>query len=395
MPPVISSAHVSSPRATVSRATQPRATAPHANLSRWPLLTTLALIASAPLPAPASADIVVDGERVEVVDMHLHPGHYANIASTGRRFITESLPPFARLYAPALLETLLDPYGEHVGIREQTEMAGVDHAVLYAVYTPRSTGFYTNEELEEVLSDPRNTTAGGRPWAYGFVSVNFEDFAEPGVAESRYAALSSYFEQRPDLFLGIKLAHAHQGVRFDDEAFLGVYEVAARHGVPVLLHTGFSPFPGTRTEAEYYDPQGLAAVIEAYDGDHGMPRVDFVLSHVGQGDPRAVRRCLDLAETHDNVWLEISALGRPFLLDEMGRRAMSTEPQYPMVFAEVLSRGLVDRTLFASDGPQFSGMVRGYVQRMVAGMQEAGFDLDAIRAVMSGNFHSLYLQSRP
>ena len=205
-------------------------------------------------PCSARADIEIDGQRVEVVDMHLHPGNYAHIAPNGRQFISESLPPFARMYAPALIDTLLSPYGEHVGIRAQTEMAGVDHAVLLAVYTTRTTGFYDNSELESVLLDARNVAADGMPWAWGMVSVNYENFLDAGVSESRLAALASFFDARPDLFIGIKLAHAHQAVRFDDEAYLGVYDVAARAGVPVLLHTGFSPFPGAQREPEYYDP---------------------------------------------------------------------------------------------------------------------------------------------
>ena len=56
-------------------------------------------------------------------------------------------------------------------------------------------------------------------------------------------------------------------------------------------------------------------------------------------------------------------------------------------------RGLAAQTLFATDGPQFSGMVRSYVQRMASGMREAGYSLEQIRSVMSGNFRRLYLQS--
>ncbi|UJR81954.1 amidohydrolase family protein [Sandaracinus amylolyticus] len=351
-------------------------------------LATTLILAAITIASDARAEIEIDGERVEVIDMHLHPGHYANMATEGRRFITESLPPFARMYAPALIETLLDPYGEHVGIRAQTEMAGVDHAVLFAVYAPRSTGFYTNEELERVLDDPRN--AG---WAWGMVSIDYEGFLDEGVAQPRLDALASYFERRPDLFVGIKLAHAHQAVTLDDTRYLGVYDVAARFGVPVLLHTGFSPFPGTQTDPAYYDPEGLESVVTAYDGAHGMPRVDFVLSHVGQGDPRAVEHALALAEAHDNVWLEISALNRPFLLDDEGEPIASTEPQYPAVLRSIRARGLVERTLFATDGPQFSGMVRSYVQRMVLGMREAEYSLGEIRRVTSGTFSRLYLQS--
>jgi predicted TIM-barrel fold metal-dependent hydrolase len=193
---------------------------------------------------------------------------------------------------------------------------------------------------------------------------------------------------RPDLFIGIKLAHAHQLVALDDEAYLGVYDVARETGVPVLLHTGFSPFPGAEDDPAYYDPHHASAVVEAY------PDVDFVLSHIGQGDARAVAHALDLAETHDNVWLEVSALGRPVLIDEQGEPASTTEPQYPAVLAAIRARGLVTRTLFASDGPQYSGSVRSYLDRIRSGMVDAGYSDAEIAAVLGGNFMRLYLPVR-
>jgi hypothetical protein len=158
-----------------------------------------------------------------------------------------------------------------------------------------------------VLLDPGSAGPDGR-FAWGLVSVNFDDWTAP-VASERLRIVEAYLTARPDLFIGIKLAHAHQGVAFDDPAYQGIYEVAARQGVPVLLHTGFSPFPNSRTTPEYYDPDALEAVVSAFDGDHGLPRVELVLSHVGQGDGRAVNHALALAEAHDNVSLELSALG--------------------------------------------------------------------------------------
>lgn len=348
--------------------------------------TAVALLAG----ARAEASIVVEGRTIEVIDMHLHPGRYAQVAEAGKPFLVESLPPFARLHAPALFDAILDPWRPHVGVRAQTTIAGVDHVVLYAVYTHETSGYFTNSQLEDVLLDPRNVAPDGEPWAWGFASVNFFDGYEAEAAE-RLAALSSFFAAHPKLFRGIKLAHAHQAVAFDDEKYLGVYDVAAKHGVPVLLHTGFSPFPNTKTDPRYYDPLGLEAVVTSYDGAHGMPRVEFVLSHVGQGDARARRHALELAEKHSNVFLEISALNRPLLLDEEGESVASGDPQYPAVLAAIKARGLVDRTLFATDGPQFPGMVQGYVEKMVSGMKTAGYDLDEIEAVMSGNFRRLYL----
>lgn len=341
------------------------------------------------VPCAARADVEVEGRRIEVIDLHLHPGSFGRLARTGRSFIVNGLPPFARLYAPALIDRLLDPYAPHVGIRAQADWAGVDRVLLFAVYTSETTGYFENEALDALLGDPRNTR-GDEPWAAGLASIDFTDWDTPGTPARRLSALESWLEAHPDRLVGIKLAHAHQAVTFDDPAYLGVYDVAARRGVPVLLHTGFSPFPGTQTDPAYYDPQGLTAIVEAYDGAHGMGRVEFVLAHVGQGDARAVEHALALAATHDNVWLELSALDRPLLIDEAGAPIDATEPQLPWVVARIRERDLVERTVFATDGPQFSGMVRRYVGRVIEAMQGAEYDLDQIEAVMGGNARRLF-----
>lgn len=338
--------------------------------------------ASAIPPTPTGIDLG-DGQRAAVVDMHLHPGDYATMAATGKAFIAANLPPELQLYAPDLLDRLSDPFAEHVGIAEQTALAGVGHAVLFAVYAPRSTGIFTNEQLLAVLDDPRNVTAGGVPWAWGMASLDFEGWSD-AVAPMRLAELRQLLSARADRLIGIKLAHAHQHARLDDAAYHGVYAIAAELDVPVLLHTGFSPFPGTATEPGYYDPSHLASVLATY------PDVDFVLSHVGQGDARAVAHALDLAAAHDRVWLELSALGRPLLVDKDGDPVSSAEPQYPSVLSAIRERGLVGRALFASDGPQYSGAIRGYLAKLLAGMRDAAYTPDEIGAVLSGNFERLY-----
>jgi hypothetical protein len=332
---------------------------------------------------PPQTHVEIDGRSISVIDMHLHPGNYKTMAPTGKAFVTGNLPEPLQIYAPELLDRLSDPWSEHVGIVEQTVIAGVDHAVLFAVYAAHSTGTFSNEELLAVLDDPRN--AG--PWAWGLASIDFDDWT-PAVAETRLAGLHDLLVSRPDRLIGIKLAHAHQGVALDDDAYLGVYKIADETNVPVLLHTGFSPFPGTQVDPRFYDPSHLDKVLAMY------PDVDIVLSHVGQGDARAVAHALDLAATHEHVWLEVSALGRPLLISASGDPVTTTEPQYKTVLASIRERGLIGRTLFASDGPQYSGAVRGYVRKIVDGMHDAGYSVDEIEAVMSGNFKKLFRRAR-
>lgn len=350
--------------------------------------TLVLLLTFAASSAPATAEIERGGGTVEVIDMHLHPGSFARFSPEGREFIIGSLPPFVRAYAPSILNILSDPWTEHIGIRAQTEMAGVDQAVLYAVYAPETTGVFSNRELQQVLTDPRNRRPDGSPWAYGFASIDFTELtADAAEAERRLSALGSYIEAAPELFIGIKLAHTHQGVALDDEAYFGVYDVAAAHDVPVLLHTGFSPFPGTVDEPSHYDPSWLETIVAERDD------VTFVLSHVGQGDARATAAALDLAAAHANVYLEISALGPPLRIDAEGNEVEGEGSQLPGVMAAIAARSLQEKTFFASDGPQSSGKVRAYLGEVVEAAERSGWTEDQIRGLLADNFRRVYLDA--
>ena len=281
-----------------------------------------------------------------------------------------------------------------MGIKEHLRSAGVAHGVLLATYTHHTVGYTPNRLVEAMLDDPRNVNSDGSRWGWGMASLNFEDYEVEGVSEARLAALASYFQARPDLFIGIKLAHAHQAVSFDDPTYLGVYDIAAEFGVPVLLHTGFSPFPHSMTEPHFYDPASLEAVVAAYDGDHGAPRVDFVLAHAGQGDARAIEHSLQLAERYDNVWLELSAIHRPLLIGSEGEEVDDATPMHPYVLGEIKARGVIDRAIYATDGPQFFGKSQSYLKKLVDTMLELDYTHDELAAVLAGNFYTCFDPAR-
>lgn len=332
------------------------------------------------------------GKSLGIVDMHLHPGFFGRIPIAAKSLFANSVPPFMKAHLPAVASHGLDPWAPDLGIHAQTMLAGVNHAVLFAVYTQKTTGFFSNEDLEEILTDPRNQAADGLPWAFGFASIDFDGYlkadgtVDEDRAASRLRALSGYLERRRDLFIGIKLAHAHQGVAFDDRRYLGVYDVAAQFGVPVYLHTGFTPFPGGQNKPAFYDPSNLENTITNY------PSVKFVLGHVGQGDPAAVEHSLDLAARYPNVYLEISALNRPLLVDDDEHPVTPdpAKPQYPYVLEQVKARGLVSKTLFGTDGPQSAGMVRSYVSLIRQAMVDKGYSEAEVSAVMGKNFERIY-----
>lgn len=353
----------------------------------------------APSKGTVSTPLVVDSAavaKVAAVDMHLHPGRFGRIPVATRKVFVSATPAFTQLYSPAVITAGLDAYAPFVGVKAQTELAKVDHALLFAVYTQKTTGWLANEDLEAILTDPRNVASDGLPWAFGLASINFFDgylkadgTLDPAVSRARLDALGSYFEKRRDLFIGIKLAHPHQQVAFDDARYLGVYDVAAKHGVPVYLHTGFSPFEGAKNERAYYDPEGLRNTMK------NNPKVKFILGHVGQGDALAVEHCLALAGELPNVFLEISALNRPILRDLDGEDVppASDKPLYPYVLEQVKKRGLVDKTLFGTDGPQYAGMVRSYVTLITESMKEKGYTEDETAKVMSRNFFAVFFGS--
>lgn len=374
--------------------TDPTAIAKSITVFRGYRIETRAPEMTSPFPWPRhSTPLNLQGKSLGIVDMHLHPGFFGRIPGTTKPFLANAVPPFVKSHLPAISREGLDPWAPNLGIRAQTEMAGVDHAVLFAVYTQKTTGFMTNEEVESIVTSPHNSAPDGLPWAFAMASINFFDgyvradgTLDPVVSARRLAALSGYFDRRRDVFIGIKLAHAHQGVAFDDVRYLGVYDVAAQYHVPVYVHTGFTPFPGGQNMPAFYDPQGLSNTII------NSPDVTFVLGHVGQGDPRSVEHALDLAKNHGNVYLEISALARPLLVDDDGDAIAPdpTKPQLPYVLQEIKARGLVDKTLYGSDGPQGAGTVKSYSALVQQTMVAQGYSPAEIEAVMGGNFRRAY-----
>ena len=339
--------------------------------------------------APALATVEINGVEVEVVDAHLHalesPGDFNLV---GKASIIEQIPSFVVPYYSALATQTGDAWVENLGISDQLVWAGVDHAVLLASYTQHTVGFATNRHVESVINDERNRPGEGGPIFYGMASINLDDFTDADVAASRLSALETYLEQHR--FIGIKLAHAHQGVAFDDPLYDGIYEVAARTGVAVLLHTGISPFPGTQSTEEFTNPAGLASVINRFNGLEDSQRVDFILAHVGTADAQATLDALELAAINANVWLEVSALGQDMIFNRDGSQSETSGPQHPWIMKDILEMGLVEQTMFATDGPQSSGKIRSYLEDIIESMQAAGYTTEEMARVLSGSFYDCF-----
>ncbi|HNH46242.1 MAG TPA: amidohydrolase family protein [Myxococcota bacterium] len=304
-------------------------------------------------------------ERLPVVDMHLHPGEWELIPPATQAFLTSRFPfPFS-LNPEGLAASVLT--GE--GILGELDKGGIEAGMLFAVYAPRTVGIASNEYVGEQLQvDPQRL--------YGLASLRVDQWDSDEEAElaGLEDAVDSYG------FVGIKLAHAHQHFRMDDPRYYSIYALAGQRGLPIYLHTGTSPFPGTAQEPAYTDPAYLEEAIALY------PDTVFILGHLGfdfiNKKPGALDHCIALATQYPNVWLEPSALG-----------SRSSDPDGAVLAAAmraIREAGLVDRTIYGSDGPQSPGFAAGYLERTVAAMQSAGYSNEEARKVLSENFYALF-----
>ncbi len=310
--------------------------------------------------------VVVEGQRLAVVDMHLHPGEWDAIPPETREFLASRFPfPFNG-----------DPEGTAndilsvEGLVGELDKAGASFGVLMAVYSPATVGIASNEL---VLADLE-----ARPDRfYGLASLRVDHWNADAQAElDRLAQALAH----PGM-IGVKLAHAHMHFRLDDPAYSGIYVLAGQLGKPVYLHTGTSPFPGTATEPQYTDPAYLESAIVEH------PETIFILGHLGYDffahdlEP-GLTHSIALAEQYPNVFLEPSALG--------SKGSDPTGENLPEAMRRMRAAGLVDRIIYGSDGPQSPGFARDYLERTVEAMRGSGYTVEDMRAVLSGNFSRVF-----
>jgi len=139
-----------------------------------------------------------------------------------------------------------------------------------------------------------------------------------------------------------------------------LYERAARLGVPVLVHTGTSIFPGARNK--YGDPMDLDDVAVDFPG------LTIVMAHGGR--PLWMEACMFLLRRHPNVYMDVSGIPPKALLEYFPR------------LAEV-----AHKTMFGTDwpGPGVPG-VRGNVEAFRA----LPLDDRAREAILAGTADRVY-----
>lgn len=313
--------------------------------------------------APDQPGVLIEGQRLAVVDMHLHTGTWEAMTPQFQERVAERVPRAFRWVMPYLMPYMLSGKA----ILREIDNAGISAGSVFALYSPHTTGTATNEFVaNEIALNPRRL--------FGFASLKVDQWNTNGPEQ--LAKLEAALKD-PGKFVGVKLAHGHQQFRFDDERYYPIYEIAGRLHKPIYLHTGTSPNPGTRTEPPYADPVYLEEAIRRY------PDTIFILGHTGYDSDRKALTFTDsalrLAAAYPNVYLEPGALG--------AERASNVLDDF---LARLKAANVISKMIYGSDGPQQPGYIKGHLERFVAGMQKAGYSVEEMRAILSGNFSRVF-----
>ena len=65
---------------------------------------------------------------------------------------------------------------------------------------------------------------------------------------------------------------------------------------------------------------------------------------------------------------------------------------HPYVLEQIKARGLADKLIFATDGPQYFGKVQTYLKLMAESMRDAGFSKEELRGVFAQNFYRCFFK---
>jgi hypothetical protein len=269
-----------------------------------------------------------------LVDAHVHAARLSTVKPSW----LEWAEPFSRSHD---WRSVYDAAGDPAPARLDAlfEAEGVDRVLLFCEYSPRATGIQTIEDnLPFVEHNP----------------VRFRLVAN--VNPHLHHPLGSEVERQLDLgAVALKLHPVHAGFRPDDRELYPAYQICRERGVPVIIHSGGSTFPGARTRLG--NPELMLDVLEDF------PDVQFVFAHGGRGpwyDTAAY-----LATARDNVWLDLAGLPPRKL------------PEY---YARFDLPRLATKWIFGTDWPGVPGP-----RRNAAALTELGLPKDILRGVLAGN----------
>jgi predicted TIM-barrel fold metal-dependent hydrolase len=225
---------------------------------------------------------------------------------------------------------------------------GVDVAILFCEYSPKSTGIQPVEDLIPIL--------GHNPERFRLMANLNPHLHYPLVGElKRQISLGA---------VGLKLHPVHGSFAPNDRMLYPAYAFCEAEGFPVVFHCGTSVFPGATNR--YADP----ALVE--DVARDFPDLCVVLAHGGRGwwyDAAAFMTLM-----RPNVYIEVSGLPPRKLPDyyknyDFGR--------------------LAERMIFGTDWPGVPGP-----KTNAQAIADLGLRRDTLHKILHANARQVYRLDR-
>jgi predicted TIM-barrel fold metal-dependent hydrolase len=246
------------------------------------------------------------------------------------------------MFKPAALEVMTKARGRYDDVLEYCrspkallgymDSIGVERVVLINYVAPDTMGF----------------TAEVNPWVANYCKADPKRLIPCGSVHPRHTK-NVEADMEEVIRLGIRLIKIHppHQLLYPNEYLHGVreletiYSMAESNGIPVMIHTGTSIFPGARNR--YGDP------IFVDDVAVDFPKLKILLAHGGR--PLWMDTAFFLLRRHKNVYLDISGIPPKSLLEYFPRLEQ-----------------IGHKTLFGTDFPS-------------PGVPEIKPNLDAVRAL--------------
>jgi uncharacterized protein len=281
---------------------------------------------------------LIDG--IALVDAHVHAARLPTVKPS-----LEEWTGHFRGGVADLLE-LYDDEGGVIPARFDEYMAkeGVDVAILFSEYSPKSTGIQPVEDLVPILEH--------NPDRFRLMANLNPHLHYPLVEELK--------RQMGFGAVGLKLHPVHGSFPPNERMLYPAYSFCEREGFPVVFHCGTSVFPGSTNR--YADP----TLIE--DVARDFPDLTIVLAHGGRGwwyDAAAF-----MALMRPNVWIEISGLPPKKL------------PEY---YAKYDFGRLARRMIFGTDWPGSPGMGKN-----ACALFDLGLERETIEGILHQNARQVY-----
>ncbi len=280
---------------------------------------------------------MLDG--MPLVDAHVHVPRLSTLKPAWRDWA-------ARFGGDYDWRTVYSPAGDPLpaALDELFEAEGVDRALLFCEYSPRATGIQPIEDNLPLVEH--------NPVRFRLVANVNPHLHHPIASEvERQLALGA---------VALKLHPVHGAFDPGDRELYAAYQICAERGVPVIVHTGTSSFPGSR--ARYGNPELMLDPVEDF------PDLNFVFAHGGRGWWYDAAAFLALAKP--NVWLDLAGL---------------PPSRLATYYAQFDLLRLATKWIFGTDWPGIPGIARN--ARALAALP---LPPDTVEAVLSGNAAKLY-----